>query len=249
MSFQYNAVVPPRQKEYARCFMGRRIVMAAIPLFMLFSATGISDEDFQKIQYQKIDSTLRSKKISVDFEEATLKEAIGFVHTVTGLNIVIDQAVYKETSEDSLRITFKADDLPAGDILDLMLRFKGLGRCYRHGVLLITTNAESVGKPYLKYYDVRDLTFKIQDFPGPDIELKGSGEGVGPVFPGNEDPDKETVNLEEITELIRTTCGESSWDENAGCKMSQVNGVLLVKQTAGVHYEIAKLLAMLRGLR
>ncbi len=229
--------------------MGRKLLLAAIPLCLVFSGVGSSDEDYSRIQYQKIDSVLKTKKVSVDFEETSLKEAISFVHTITGLNIVIDQNIYKDRDEESLRITLKVDDLSAGDVLDLMLRFKGLGRCMRHGVLFITTHAESSGRPYLKFYDVRDLTLKIQDFPGPDIELKGSGDQVGPVFPGGEDEVKNNIDLDEITELIKTTCGENSWDENPGCKLAEVNGVLMIRQTANVHAEILKLISMLRSLR
>jgi hypothetical protein len=227
--------------------MSRKLLLLLLPCLLLFA--GKVQSDNSSLVYQKISSILRSKTISVDFEDMDFKEVIQFLHNVTGINFVVDPVVYSEKDVEDLKVTLRADDLPAGDVLNLILRFKGLGRAYRHGVLLISTKDRSSGKPTLKYYDVRDLTLKIQDFPGPDIELKGSDDGGmgGPAFPEDEGEDN-TPTTESISELIRETCGQESWDEGS-CRMTEINGVLLIWQTADVHLEILKLLYMLRGLR
>ncbi len=74
-----------------------------------------------------------------------------------------------------------------------------------------------------RVYDMRDLLMKIQDFPGPDLELKVT-LGTDFIEPGafgkesnpTEDPDF-------ILNLIKThTCGKS-WEENPKASISEKN--------------------------
>lgn len=229
--------------------MAQRLLLLAPLLLLGFAPDVRSDGGYEALSYERISNILRTKTLSVDFEETDLGEVVAFFHTVTGVNIVVDPLLGRERSAEELKVTLRVDDLPAGDVLDLVLKFKNLGRAYRHGVLLITTPEKSSGKPVLRTYDVRDLTFKIQDFPGPDIELKGSEEGgMAPSFVEPADT-TETIDTEMISDLIRSTCGGASWDENPDVRITEVSGVLWIRQTAGVHVEILKLLALLRGLR
>jgi hypothetical protein len=145
-------------------------------------------------------------------------------------------------------VTLQVEDLPAGDILDLILKFKKLGRAFRHGVLLITTPAKSEGQVLMRVYDVRDLAVPLKDFPGPEIELKGGGETSPAIFT-DEPADAKSMPPESIVEQIKSSTGAGSWDENPKCRITIFKGMLIILQTAKIHHEISALLDNLRQTR
>jgi hypothetical protein len=228
-----------------------RTALATLSLFAVCSAAAFaqapgSDED--AVRNQRMASILQTKVISVDFKDAKLAEVMKFLATVTGINIVVDPAVFQDTPESDLTVSLQVEDLPAGDILDLICKFKKLGHAFRHGVLLITTPALSEGQVLMRVYDVRDLAVPLKDFPGPEIELKGGGE-TSPSFVVDDTQEPKAISAESIVEQLKSTTGAGSWDENPKCRITIFKGMLIILQTAKVHKEIAVLLESLRQTR
>jgi type II secretory pathway component GspD/PulD (secretin) len=194
---------------------------------------------------------LNTMRVSVDFNGSTLEEAIGFLRDFTGLNILVDAEVYKSQSEEQLKVTLKVKDLLLKSVLKLVLSARELSAMYKEGVVLIVPKGKIDKAVTLQLYDVRDLLLKIQDFPGPKVELASPQKGGIPLVSGTfilEEP--HTVLTEEfITDMVKQNTGDKSWEENPNASMSLTNGVLVVSQSSRVHQEIKQFINLLRQFK
>ena len=199
--------------------------------------------------YNKIKNKIENMRLTVDFDKVSLADALNYIREFSALNIVIDAGVMQEYSEDDLLITMKVKDLLLKSILKLMLHGKGLTAMYKEGVLLVVTKDTIHQKTTLQLYDVRDLLFRIQDFPGPKVELTTPGAGGSPLtgatFSLDEEP-KSTITEDFLVDIIQENTGDGSWDENANASISLANGLLIVTQTGRVHKEVKRLINLLR---
>ena len=189
---------------------------------------------------------LETMKVTVDFQDLKLSEAMDYLREVTGLNFVLlPRAAEKE---GDFKIRLKARDLSVKSTLKLMLSGKGLTVAYRDGALVVLPQEDLQDSVVLEMYDVRSQLMSLQDFPGPRMELvapKGGGASSGPLT-GIEliEPKPPTVPPDMLVELIKDNAGVRSW-ENRNASIELRNGMLLVSQTPKVHREIKALLAKL----
>jgi hypothetical protein len=210
---------------------------------------GTNETDPRK---QEVVSKLNTMRVTVNFENTTLEEAIGFLRDFSGLNIVVDAEVYKTQSEDQLKVTLKVKDLLLKSILKLMLNSRELTAMYKEGVLLVVPKGKIDKSVTLQLYDVRDLLVKIQDFPGPKVELVSPSKGGGGPLTGAtfslEEP-RSTITEEFVTEMVKQNTGDKSWDENPNASITLTNGVLVVSQSKRVHEEIKHFVNLLRQFK
>ncbi|MHC5018952.1 MAG: hypothetical protein ACYTGX_02335 [Planctomycetota bacterium] len=203
------------------------------------------DSPQAKATWAKLDT----QKISLDLSDAPVSEAFRFIRQTSGLNLVVDGAVKQERDLDEERVNLQVDDVPLRSALSLLCDFTGLVARWKHGVLLITTEARGHSTPLLRIYDVRDITFKITGMPGPTMELS-SGTGMDDLGSdpfGNEEDENPPPTQDEIVELITGTLPEAF--EIPGTSISQLGSVLVINQSREVHMEIQRVLAMLRASR
>src|SRR5262245_36714488 len=195
---------------------------------------------------------LNTMRVSVDFANQTLEEAISFLRDFTGLNIIVDAEVYKSQSEDQLKVTLKVKELTLKSVLKLMLNGRELTAMYKEGVVLVVPKGKIDKAVTLQLYDVRDLLVKIQDFNGPKVELVSPQKGTnGPLVGGvfTLDEPKSTITEEFITEMVKQNTGDRTWDENPNASMNLTNGVLVVSQSKRVHEEIKRFINLLRQFK
>jgi len=221
----------------------------AILTMMAFAQEGGTESDPRKAEAVNRINTMR---VSVDFTNTPLEEAIGFLRDFTGLNILVDAEVYKNQSEEQLKITLKVKELSLKSVLKLMLGSRELTAMYKEGVVLVVPRSKIDKAVTLQLYDVRDLLVKIQDFVGPKVELaspqKGSqGPLVGGVF--TIDEPHSVITEEFITEMVKQNTGDKTWDENPNASMNLANGVLVVSQSKKVHEEIKRFINLLRQFK
>jgi len=188
---------------------------------------------------------LETMKVTVDFQDIKLSEAMDYLRDVTGLNFVLlPRAAEKE---GDFKIRLKTRDLSVKSTLKLMLSGKGLTVAYRDGALVVLPQEDLQDAVVLEMYDVRSQLMSLQDFPGPRMELVAPKGGVssGPLT-GIEliEPKPPTVPPDMLVELIKDNAGFRSW-ENRNASIELRNGMLLVSQTPKVHREIKALLAKL----
>ncbi len=189
---------------------------------------------------------LETMKISVYFKDHKLSEAMDYLRDVTGLNLVVlPRAAEKE---GDFKIRLRVRDLSVKSTLKLMLSGKGLTVTYRDGALIVLPQEDLQDSVVLEMYDVRSQLVKLQDFPGPRMELVSpkSGSGPGQIIAGIEllEPKDPPVTPDFMVELVKDNAGSRSW-ENKNASIELKNGLLVVSQTPAVHREIKALLAKL----
>lgn len=200
---------------------------------------------------REVVNKLDTMRVSVDFTSTTLEEAIGFLRDYAGLNFSIDPDVYKSQSEDQLKITLRVKDLLLKSVLKLMLSSRDLSVLYKDGVLLVVPKGKIDKSVVLQLYDVRDLLVKIQDFPGPKVELSSPQKSGGPLVSGPFTFDEPHSVLTEdfITDMVKQNTGDKSWEENPNASVTLSNGVLVVSQSRRVHQEIKQFINLLRQFK
>ena len=110
-------------------------------------------------------------KVSLDLNGAPLAQAIAAIQEATGMPFVLAEGA--ETP-----VTLKVRDVTAKSALRLLLPPAGLGAVYEGGAIVIRNRQAIAGPVILKFYDVRAAAVKLQDFPGPRVDL-GPWKGAG----------------------------------------------------------------------
>ncbi len=195
----------------------------------------------------RIQSVLKNQTISLDFEETPFKEVVSFIRTTKGINIVVDPKVMSEFETSGKTVTLNVEDINLGDALKLLLQFNDLTYTFKNKVLFITTQEGALGNAVLRLHDIRDLTKKLESFPGPEIELRSGDQGgsVGPAFGDPTDEGSGPIQIEELETMVKESIRPESW-ENPQFKITTIQGMLLVSHTPDVHREIGQLLDDLR---
>ena len=112
---------------------------------------------------------LSAQKITVDFDQVKLADALDFLRDATGLNLVLLPSGAAKDADQPVRL--KAKDLTVKSVLKLLLHQRGLTVAWRDGALAIVPVEDVQEDVAMKIYDVRSQLLKIEDFPGPVMEL------------------------------------------------------------------------------
>jgi type II secretory pathway component GspD/PulD (secretin) len=179
--------------------------------------------------------TIGTQKVSVDFRETSLSDAIDFFRDVTGLNLVVSAGV------DDARVTLKLTDVSVRSALKLMLHPLDLTLTSREGVLVIVPRAEAKRRMTTRVYDVRDLLQQIVDYPAPKMELSTVPAQVSVIVTIDPEP-RAGIDESFILELVKNHT--SGWEGDAS--VSLVNGLLVVVQSKAGHEEVSNLLGRMR---
>ncbi len=213
-------------------------------------------------------SVLLYTDITVQFDETQARDAINYLQTVLGINIIgrysddkIGFGIDPETP-----ITLDVIDKPALTVLELVL-----DQCaefdepctwqLRNGFVEVGTK-DRLSAPSareIRYYPIRDLLFEPPRFNNaPKLDLDsalnqgggrgggsggGRGGGGGSIFgdPGEEeDRPTEAERAQEIVDLITETVDPDAWDVNGGDRASirYFQGTLIIRAPDFIHRQI-----------
>lgn len=193
---------------------------------------------------------LETMKVSVDFEDVKLPEALDYLRDVTGLNLVLLPKAMDKDADTKIRL--KVKDLSVKSILKLLISSRGLAATYRDGAIVILPREDLNDATAMKMFDVRSMLVKLQDHAGPKVELIQPGKnGHGPIM-GPEfliEPSPPPVDEDFMVQIIKENTGSGAWDNNPKAAISLTNGMLVVSQTPAVLREIEKLLGLLGQYR
>ena len=222
--------------------ISKRITQAVIK-----TQEGVGQEEDPDIL--AINRKLDTMKIDMGFEGAKLEDIVAFVRDFTGMNILIDGAVRDKVDLEK-PVTFKVKDLVLKNTMKLLLSQFGLDyHITEEKVVLITTPQLAGGKPVLELHDIRDILVKIQDFPGPKVELTSPSGGGTPLTGATftlEEPKQSSVSQEQIVDLIKENIAPGSWEGEYTIEMTP-NQQLLVNHTRKTHKELREFLQRLRS--
>jgi hypothetical protein len=183
-----------------------RILLLALATPCLFSQANA--EAWKQEIYQSL-----QRRVSFEFVDTPLSEAVRFLQTVSGANIILDPQALEGNDP---AITLKIENMNLDNALKWITQLAGLTYGLQDGVIFISTPDRLKGDIIMKIYDVSDLTLAITDFPGPDFALSVGGvEDVGGEGFILMQPDAEegTMSAEDIVEMIRNMI--PGWDDVA----------------------------------
>jgi hypothetical protein len=202
----------------------------------------------------------------VSLQPGTLEEWARQLSSLTGANIVVDEAVYLpdvSVGRDTRREIQPLNDISLRRVLDVLLEKCGspavpLGYTVDGGeVVRITSRARADTLADLRVYDVRDLIAgepKILEPDRPYISLQVNtppGGGVPGGLFGNAAPAPAAAPtrwVDRLTQHLTEMVSPDSWRDNGGStgEVRELGGLLLVNQSWDNHRRIQELLDGLR---
>jgi type II secretory pathway component GspD/PulD (secretin)/tetratricopeptide (TPR) repeat protein len=197
------------------------------------------EEDIQPEDKEILDK-LKSIRITIDMQNAPLTAIVDYIREISGLNIHI-QGI---ENPDQEVISFKVTDIVLDGALRLMLGPRQKGYIVKDGVVVITTADALKKQVKLELYDVQDLTYGMQDFPGVDISL--AQDSIGTTVAQGEEA-KQQFTGEDLANLIKNTIHKDQWEEADGKSIQFQNGLLIVRNAISIHQAIRKFLSDLRA--
>jgi hypothetical protein len=216
----------------------KEIAMKTVALILAMAACAFADNGREDAVRK-----LETMKVTVDFDNVKLPEAVDYLRDVTGLNLVILPKAMEKDGETPIRL--KVKELSVKSVLKLLLNNRGLTATYRDGALVVLPKEDLQNDVPMRIFDVRALQVKIQDFAGLKVELVGKSTtpNVGGVF--TLDEPKIAIPDDFLQDMVKVNTGNGSWDSNPRASMVLTNGSLVVSQSPNVLREIENLLNLL----
>lgn len=195
--------------------------------------------------YRTMVRRLQGTRLSVNWEEIGLEEAIRHVARNVRINMVIAAPV-KEKAEEPVNMTLK--DVSAMTIVRLLRSQFDIEFQHRHGVLVVTSQEAALKKSMvLGIYGIHDVLYTPPDFPAK-VRMGLSGSGFG----GNGSEEEEIEEKEPrfdpdfVVDLVRSsTGGDKVWDVE-GASITHHKGKLIVRHAPHIQAKVRRFLRVLR---
>jgi|GEM_PF-3136514 len=185
---------------------------------------------------------LESKTVSLAFADAPLDKVIRSLRQQSGVEIIVDPAVYSMKTEDELRLRIEGRDIPLGEALRRSVSSKGLSLSTDLGVLLISDVQAQPGLEW-RAVDVRDLLVGLDVRPV-DIRLRSAqADAMPPMIESDEESDLFTAT--ELVSLVRDNIPCGDWDGPSN-RIGYRQGRLIIRNRPAV---LEQALALLKRLR
>ena len=212
------------------------------------------DEEQLEECEQEIINKLKNTQISIEFQETPLPSVLDFFRERVGINLIIDRQNVQSPSEVSISINLTQDQVSAYKGLQIVLGSENLAFDFRECTLLVTSQ-QAEKQIVFDMYQVKDLNFRLRDFPSPSFQLGSDGEddgggglGAGGLGAGGEEEEEEAKTAftgEQLVELIQQVVSPQTW-QDPGAQVEVSNGLLLVRNTPEVHDQVLRLLENIR---
>lgn len=192
------------------------------------------------------------RKVSFEFIDTPLREAVAFLQTLTKVNMILDPKAVE--AKGDVPINLKVANMSLQLALDWILKLADLDYVLRDSAIFISTRENLKGDVVLRIYDVRDLTENIPDFPSPELQLQvgpttaaagAGGAAPGIILVGGEKAEEVTVGS--LAEMIQQRVRPGEWAAELGTSIEERGGKLVVMQRPEVHRLIDKLLESFRA--
>lgn len=190
------------------------------------------------------------KRIPVQFEDEPLDQVLAHLSAVTGVNMLLSQAVKDLALTQTYTLNDRFDQ-PVSRILTIILEdltVPPLSYTTRDGVVWVITKEEARSDYVLQMYDIRDLTFTPKDYPAKDFNLLPSGVDADSYRPATADEEPTPfIGPDALLTLIQDNISPASWTSDPNRTIQLMPGTLVVRQTSDVQSQIGELLDDLRA--
>jgi hypothetical protein len=193
-----------------------------------------------------MDRKLDGQKISVNFDQTPLDEAINFIRDVTGLNVAISSAAQERLDAEHPKVTLRLRDISVRNAIYHVLGADEQLVCEVRPDMLVVNSKDTVKKKSVTtFYDVSDIIDSRPDYVAPTMGLPdGKGKkNTGAIVDFGKDDEKKNrgtgLDKDKLVEVVQKLAGEDAAVELVG-------GQLMVRTTEAAHARIA---AELEGRR
>jgi len=191
------------------------------------------------------------RKVTFEFVDTPLQEAIQFLQTLTKTTIILDPRAFEGGAGATTPITLRVNDMPLHLALKWILRLADLDYTLKNEAVFISTPKNLAGEVELKIYDVRDLTYQITQFPGPELIMTSptgttTGAAAGGPITIEEAAPEAVFQAGSLAELIMNRVMPGSWAPELGTSIEERSGKLVVMQKPEVHRLISQILKTFR---
>jgi len=167
----------------------------------------------EDVEWKRIINDKLKTKVTFEFAETSIEEALRFLSALTGVSFVPDPEAI--ASIENPAITLRMDGVSLEAALDTITKMLGLGYLLDNESIFVTSPEKAKGESVMLFYDVSDLTVEIRDFriSTEAITLGGDDEDDEGLF-GDEDEDEESAFTGAgLVEFIRNHIEPESWVE------------------------------------
>ncbi|MGD9691239.1 MAG: hypothetical protein AB7G17_00180 [Phycisphaerales bacterium] len=223
---------------------------------------------------RRVLAELDSRSIPASFSAHRLEDVLSFIEQVGNLSVDVNwEALSAIGVERDTEITLNLRSAPLKVVLDRVLekvsrdQFSRAGWAVEDGVLVVASQEALRKKTFIRIYDIQDLVFRVPDFPNvPELDLdtvlqqgsqRGGGGGGGGLFNDPQDQNvgeilqRERDTLDQIIRIVQENVDFEGWRDNGGTTgiIQELNGNLIITNTAANHRSIVGLLSQLREAR
>ena len=189
---------------------------------------------------------LAAVKVNVNFAEIAFADAVEYLHRVAGFNVIVSPVLQLKGVDGIRPITLTLREVSLKQVADLVAQFTATKLKVADGILQFTTPEDARGRPVLHIYLIGDVTMRLHNFPGPDLNLRPAKQEFEP------EPESDVPNAwsdpQKIIDLIQKTVAEETWGDK-DVSISADENKLIVKQYPEVQRQIARIIALLRAAR
>ena len=198
-------------------------IVSCVGVAMLASqafGVGIGYTASDRAAYQKLETTI----VSFTFNEQPLEEAVDFLTTLGGVNIVLD----KRKVEAGKTVTLKLQNVTLYTAVKLLTEQVGLKWIVRDGIAFISDDEGTKMEPITIVYDCSDLMAVAPNFEGPTFELqnisgnsggRGGSGGGSSIFSSDTSAGKKDEEgksreelLNDLVDLIKQVIEPGTWE-------------------------------------
>ena len=233
-----------------------------------FGAGVAAESEENRRARDKLDRVIGKVRLA----DVKFADAISYLREVSGASIYVNWGALEVDNPDirNQQVNVLLDDVSVETVLEKILAEAGggmiqLGYVINKGVVNISTQEKLSIEVYPQVYDIRDLLTRIPNFISPRVDTEsigelevgdgGGGGGGGGLFGDAEEDElvEEEMTKGQLTakvmDMIKNTIERDSWYPNGNAQINELNGQLIITQTASNHRLVQQLVAKMREAR
>lgn len=215
-------------------------------LILLLCAAGFAPAHAGQTE-DEVMAQLRGTTLPViALKEEPLANVLSYLSDAAGVSLVMSPAL-QDANEEVKSLNLK--DVTVFKALEILAALKNLEVYFNEGIVMVTTADDPMQQPYLRVYNITHLQFKTTDFKAPEVKLSENEGGFLSRDVEYVEYDETENTPDDVRDMVMQFTDEGSWNDAEGVSIEVKGNLLLVRQTAEVHEQIVRLLALIDEAR
>ncbi len=183
-----------------------------------------------------------AERTTVHFEEQDIGDALDFLSTRLGVNIVVDPDIRASGS----LVNIQARNMTIENILSWLARqVDSQWQFYNEAIYFGASQEKEV---ITRVYDVGQLVYNAPDFPGVELALANSASDGGGLFQDDFGDSEDGIAPEDLIDLLQATVDPTGWEDNDDWGVRVRGTMLMISASAETHILIREFIHGLRDM-